>query len=414
MDPTLPNPLVDLHRQKKKQKHHQFQQQQQYQQQQQQFLYQHSPGHFNPDEVSPPLPSLSHLMRDNSSNNRHQMPMNLLNTDANTQMKQHLEATGSKVTYTNINSSPIPTQMYQAALPQQQHQQQQQPMIQTKTGNGMNNNPHLIYQRSVADMYQQPSSSVDSPSFYSNINQDVHTQADPSTTTPVVEADPNMIQPPVMKDQQKIYSFVPLDVISQQKRPRKKFNEVERLYSCTYFNCTKAYGTLNHLNAHVTMQGHGPKRMPIEFKELRRQLKKNKKMMQPPKARRTSSSSLSQKEQKKPQQQKQQQHLETDMIGNEQDDILQHPPPSDFYIRDNHGNSHLMTNQQLQQPQQGFNLYGSPSRRPSYISTSFTPQQQQPRPFQAAGSSATMAPSSSYLTRYPHYNMMQQQQQHFR
>ena len=27
-------------------------------------------------------------------------------------------------------------------------------------------------------------------------------------------------------------------------------------------NCTKAYGTLNHLNAHVTMQKHGPKRSP--------------------------------------------------------------------------------------------------------------------------------------------------------
>ncbi|KAF1798736.1 C2H2-type zinc finger transcription factor, partial [Mucor lusitanicus] len=79
------------------------------------------------------------------------------------------------------------------------------------------------------------------------------------------------------EEQQKIYSFVPLDVIFQQKRPRKKFNEVERLYACTYMDCTKAYGTLNHLNAHVTMQGHGPKRMPIEFKELRRQLKKNRK-----------------------------------------------------------------------------------------------------------------------------------------
>lgn len=27
-------------------------------------------------------------------------------------------------------------------------------------------------------------------------------------------------------------------------------------------NCNKAYGTLNHLNAHVTMQKHGAKRSP--------------------------------------------------------------------------------------------------------------------------------------------------------
>jgi hypothetical protein len=79
----------------------------------------------------------------------------------------------------------------------------------------------------------------------------------------------------MIKDK-KVYSFVPLDVVTQKKRPRKKYNEVERLYQCTYQNCTKAYGTLNHLNAHVSMQGHGPKRLPAEFKELRRQLKANR------------------------------------------------------------------------------------------------------------------------------------------
>lgn len=39
-------------------------------------------------------------------------------------------------------------------------------------------------------------------------------------------------------------------------------NQIERLYSCSYPGCTKAYGTLNHLNAHITMQKHGPKRLP--------------------------------------------------------------------------------------------------------------------------------------------------------
>lgn len=38
--------------------------------------------------------------------------------------------------------------------------------------------------------------------------------------------------------------------------------KVERLYGCNYPGCTKAYGTLNHLNAHITMQKHGLKRMP--------------------------------------------------------------------------------------------------------------------------------------------------------
>ena len=34
------------------------------------------------------------------------------------------------------------------------------------------------------------------------------------------------------------------------------------MYKCGWQGCEKAYGTLNHLNAHVTMQGHGQKRTP--------------------------------------------------------------------------------------------------------------------------------------------------------
>lgn len=34
------------------------------------------------------------------------------------------------------------------------------------------------------------------------------------------------------------------------------------MYKCGWQGCEKAYGTLNHLNAHVTMQSHGSKRTP--------------------------------------------------------------------------------------------------------------------------------------------------------
>lgn len=34
------------------------------------------------------------------------------------------------------------------------------------------------------------------------------------------------------------------------------------MYKCGWQGCEKAYGTLNHLNAHVTMQSHGNKRTP--------------------------------------------------------------------------------------------------------------------------------------------------------
>lgn len=49
------------------------------------------------------------------------------------------------------------------------------------------------------------------------------------------------------------------------------------MYKCGWNGCEKAYGTLNHLNAHVTMQSHGAKRTPEEFKEIRKEWKLRKK-----------------------------------------------------------------------------------------------------------------------------------------
>jgi hypothetical protein len=47
-----------------------------------------------------------------------------------------------------------------------------------------------------------------------------------------------------------------------KKRPRRRYDEIERLYKCGWSGCEKSYGTLNHLNAHVAMQKHGEKRLP--------------------------------------------------------------------------------------------------------------------------------------------------------
>ncbi|KZT27929.1 hypothetical protein NEOLEDRAFT_1042960, partial [Neolentinus lepideus HHB14362 ss-1] len=74
----------------------------------------------------------------------------------------------------------------------------------------------------------------------------------------------------------KTYSFIPLPG-QVRKRPRRRYDEIERNYVCSWPGCTKAYGTLNHLNAHVVMQGHGQRRTPAEFKELRKQWRKQKK-----------------------------------------------------------------------------------------------------------------------------------------
>lgn len=70
-------------------------------------------------------------------------------------------------------------------------------------------------------------------------------------------------QIPSPSDTNTRYSFVPLPSNAPaKKRPRRRYDEIERLYGCNFENCTKAYGTLNHLNAHITMQKHGPKRDP--------------------------------------------------------------------------------------------------------------------------------------------------------
>ncbi|KAF9416733.1 hypothetical protein BGZ94_010150 [Podila epigama] len=74
----------------------------------------------------------------------------------------------------------------------------------------------------------------------------------------------------------KLYSFIPLSGVNTKKRPRRRFDEIERLYVCNWGECEKSYGTLNHLNAHVSMQKHGPKRDPIEFKELRKAWRRHK------------------------------------------------------------------------------------------------------------------------------------------
>lgn len=61
----------------------------------------------------------------------------------------------------------------------------------------------------------------------------------------------------------KTYAFVSLPGTTIRKRPRRRYDEIERLYHCSWPECAKSYGTLNHLNAHVVMQKHGQRRLPV-------------------------------------------------------------------------------------------------------------------------------------------------------
>lgn len=96
-------------------------------------------------------------------------------------------------------------------------------------------------------------------------------------STPTSAAAPGQRPPHQQHHPAQVYSFVPIPGAQQHKRPRRRFEEIERMYKCGWNGCEKAYGTLNHLNAHVTMQSHGIKRTPEEFKEIRKEWKARKK-----------------------------------------------------------------------------------------------------------------------------------------
>jgi hypothetical protein len=85
--------------------------------------------------------------------------------------------------------------------------------------------------------------------------------AAPITPGHPVYGQPPASAPPQQRPSQ-VYSFVPIPGAQQHKRPRRRYEEIERMYKCGWNGCEKAYGTLNHLNAHVTMQSHGQKRTP--------------------------------------------------------------------------------------------------------------------------------------------------------
>ncbi|KAJ7180698.1 hypothetical protein C8R46DRAFT_1070291 [Mycena filopes] len=127
------------------------------------------------------------------------------------------------------------------------------------------------------------------PLQYSVRGEDTYGPSPPGTSTSSSSTAPAVLPPPSQggaespdPSNKKTYSFVALPGNAVRKRPRRRYDEIERLYHCSWPECNKAYGTLNHLNAHVQMQKHGAKRSPNEFKELRKQWRKAKKEYESP------------------------------------------------------------------------------------------------------------------------------------
>ncbi|SCO54547.1 related to putative transcriptional regulator [Fusarium fujikuroi] len=74
-----------------------------------------------------------------------------------------------------------------------------------------------------------------------------------------------------------IYTFVPISGLEQPKRRRRRYENIERIYDCGWNGCGKAYGRLQHLNAHVATWSHGQKRKSKEFKDIRKAWEQRKK-----------------------------------------------------------------------------------------------------------------------------------------
>jgi len=162
------------------------------------------------------------------------------------------------------------------------------------SGGGMaqqQNNPSIAAPSPTYASYGQQSPYAPAPDMthsYSHPSSGMYAQPRPDWTGyghhggapltpghPVYAQNPASAPPPARPNQ--VYSFVPIPGAQQHKRPRRRYEEIERMYKCGWNGCEKAYGTLNHLNAHVTMQSHGQKRTPEEFKEIRKEWKQRKK-----------------------------------------------------------------------------------------------------------------------------------------
>lgn len=149
---------------------------------------------------------------------------------------------------------------------------------------------HLDYRLPYARMPEPAHSTFPGDRSYSMSNG-----VRPSYITPPTSSSGTNMGTTVAEDGS--LQFVSLGGPASKKRPRRRFDEIERLYLCGWNGCEKSYGTLNHLNAHVAMQKHGEKRLPTgessffpnnspvpgpaaddiaEFKEMRKQWRKKK------------------------------------------------------------------------------------------------------------------------------------------
>jgi hypothetical protein len=83
-----------------------------------------------------------------------------------------------------------------------------------------------------------------------------------SPATPVLVNEEEPVQSSILSKETTQKETIQFLGAHQFRRPRRRYEEIERIYKCGWNDCEKIYGTLTHLNAHVTLKSHGAKRNP--------------------------------------------------------------------------------------------------------------------------------------------------------
>ncbi|KHC42270.1 hypothetical protein W5O_03245 [Candida albicans Ca6] len=60
------------------------------------------------------------------------------------------------------------------------------------------------------------------------------------------------------------------------RRFRRRFNQIERKYPCSFPGCQKSYGSLNHLNTHIVTKKHGHRKSKADFQHSLQSKEENK------------------------------------------------------------------------------------------------------------------------------------------
>ncbi|KAG1382840.1 hypothetical protein G6F61_001898 [Rhizopus arrhizus] len=247
-------------------------------------------GYLQPLEL-PSLPPLSQLLPTNNSNNNDK-DSSKTKTDSTNNAAVEAAAAAAAAAAASVAGmipastntfAPQPQMIYDYTMPQQTTTLHPGQFQLNPSSNPIlvNNNPST-----TADMVAAAAAAASMMSFdpmYAMPTQPGLT-TDPVTIINPIEFNNQTINQRTRQSSnasnssvEKVYSFVEIPGTNQKKRPRRRYDEIERLYHCNWPGCTKAYGTLNHLNAHVSMQKHGPKRNPAEFKEMRKEWRRQKK-----------------------------------------------------------------------------------------------------------------------------------------